>query len=651
MYLFIILISILVIIILFTIYEFSRNNNIKPLPARPKASGKDDGFDKIMNSNLHEILYKIENNVVLNDEDFQSIEDACRYIDYRFDCLDFRMQTLLRLLYKYSKLIPDKYTYMIKKSMLGSKYFMDQPGEDSICFWSENHLLLFAAAEYLTGQLYPDEIFTNDGLNGAQHKEIAKARINIWLRQRFYYGFTEWYSNTYYEEDIAPLANLIDFCDDAELVEKSKIVMDLLLYDLATQSHKDSFTSTSGRQYEMGKKSGENSAMRNVSAHIWGYPVKNAKNGMDLNFIYMDGYKVPPVIKNIGFDNDNKIIKASCGLDLDELVKEMPKGQSLERVMMQWAMESFSNRQVITETIKFVHKNKMLSNEFLNGFKLINLSILKYTGLLPIINRLLHPFTDGVAIQRANTYTYKTNNYMLATAQCYHPGEFGDQQHIWSATLAPNLCVFTTHPAPPFTEDGALSASPNYWVGNGRNPHSVQDKNINLTIYYINGKKGFMEKTLEMKTHCYFPIKLFDEVEFDKRLAVARIGKSFIAVQSSSDMSVLNDELIQEGELTFWVTELSSTDEETFDSFKSRIKSNELSFDVNTKSVVYISSDKKYELVYKDKFKIEGSEVNINYNRYDSPYSQTARKSPVIKIEHKGEKLTLDFENLIRKTD
>ena len=113
-------------------------------------------------------------------------------------------------------------------------------------------------------------------------------------------------------------------------------------------------------------------------------------------------------------------------------------------------------------------------------YELIDLSILKYTGLLPVISCILRPFSDGVAIQRANTYTYKTKNYMLATAQNHHPGEFGDQQHIWSATLADNLCVFTTHPAPPFSDDGALSASPNYWVGNGINPHSAQDKNRSL---------------------------------------------------------------------------------------------------------------------------------------------------------------------------
>ena len=649
MYLLVIILSLLILAAAITFFEFTRNKKIKKIPARPEATGKDDGFDKIMNSNIHEILYRLENGLEITDEHLEGIESACSYLDYRFDCADFRMQTMLRILFIHSQKLPPKYIEMMKRSLLGSKFFMDQPGEDSMCYWSENHLLLFAAAEYLTGQLYENEIFTNDKKTGAQHKKIALKRINIWLEQRFYFGFTEWYSNTYYEEDIAPLSNLIDFCDDKKVVEKSKMILDLLLYDIAAQSHNGSFTSTSGRQYEMGKKSGENSALRNVTEKVWGYPAKAPKMGMDQNFIYIRNYKVPAVIKKIGMDNEAGVIKASSGLDLTELVRQYPKGQSLERVMMQWAMESFSNKEVVADTIKYIHKNKMLSNEFLNDFKLIDLSILKYTGLLPLISKMLHPFSDGVAIQRANTYTYKTKRYMLATAQKHHPGEFGDQQHIWTAVLSSDLCVFTTHPAPPFTEDGALSASPNYWVGNGRNPHSAQDKNIHITIYSIEGKNGFMEKTPELKSHCYFPKTLFNEIILTKNHIAGRRDGAFISIRSTNDMEMMNDEIIQKGSLTYWVTELGSADEESFESFCKRTAHNELAFNRAEKIAEYSTNGKKYSLKYKGDFKINGITQDKDYRRFDSKYSVTDRKSGVIKIEFEGRKLVLDFENALRE--
>jgi hypothetical protein len=41
----------------------------------------------------------------------------------------------------------------IRAALLGFEYWLDQPGFDSLCYWSENHQILFATAEYLAGKL------------------------------------------------------------------------------------------------------------------------------------------------------------------------------------------------------------------------------------------------------------------------------------------------------------------------------------------------------------------------------------------------------------------------------------------------------------------------------------------------------------------
>jgi hypothetical protein len=632
-----------------TLFEIRKNLNTNKIPARPEAKDNEDGFDQIMNSNIHELLQKLEQGEKPTASDYKEIEAVCEYLDARYDCSDFRMQTLLRILYRHSALLEELIIERIKKSLLDSKYFMDQPGQDSLCLWSENHLLLFATAEYLTGQMFERDIFSNDGLKGKEHKAIARERLNIWLEQRFSYGFIEWYSNTYYEEDIAPLANLIDFCDDPLIVTKARMILDLLLHDLATQSHRGSFTSTSGRQYEEGKKSGDHSALRSITRKIWGYETAGKEAGLDQHFIYLTNYEVPEVIKEIGEDHDAGVIKASTGLNLKELVKEYPQGQSLGRVMMQWAMEAFSNPEVITHTLKYIHKNKMISNEFMNDFKFTNLSVLKYTGLLPLISRIIRPVTNGTPIQRANTYTYKTEDYSLATAQNYHPGEFGDQQHICSATISPQICIFTTHPASPLSEEGALSASPNYWVGNGRNPHSVQFKNVNLTIYVIEGSTGFMEKALLEETHCYFPAPSLDETEISDTIAFGRIGNTLIAVCGTGDLEQKGEELIQKGQKTCWITELSSLKHETFDAFKKRILLNSLRFEEADNTLCYSSENRRHALTFKGDYLIDGEKQDLEYERFESPYSTTKRKSPVIEIQHNGKGLLLDFDQAIRE--
>ncbi len=173
--------------------------------------------------------------------DFRRLDGAYERIATRGDTADFRLQSLVRILYDHADAIPPAELERLKQAFLGFKYWIDQPGRDSMCFWSENHQILFATAEYLAGQYWPDEVFHNSGKTGKDHREMARRRILAWLEQRWLYGFTEWYSNVYYVEDIAPLANLIDFARDEEIVIKATIILDLLLHDVATQSFRGTF--------------------------------------------------------------------------------------------------------------------------------------------------------------------------------------------------------------------------------------------------------------------------------------------------------------------------------------------------------------------------------------------------------------------------
>ena len=639
-----VLLSILIVIVALVAWiavDFLKSDKIQKLPSRPEESlaGSSDEF-----------LLAVANGEAYSDEDLAGILE---YVDNRYDCSDFRLVSLMRIIYKYGDEIPEEQYEAIKKTILDFKYWMDQPGEDSMCFWSENHQLLFATAEYLAGQKFPDEIFTNDGKTGAEHMEIGKERLNIWLKQRFDYGFIEWYSNTYYVEDIGPLSNLIDFAQDEDIQMRATMVMDLLLYDLATQSYKGALVSTSGRSYEGGKKSGAVNSMRSVAMDIWPeYEIGEPRNGMDINFLMIEKYDVPDVLEAIGKDHSNVIIKESTGLDLSELKDLDLIGQGTNQIMMQWAMESFTNPEIVGNTMKYINSNNMLSNEFLNDFKLINIGFLKTFNLLPSVSRLLNPVTNGVAIQRANTYTYRTDDYMLATAQNYHPGEYGDQQHIWSAVLGYEFNVFTTHPAKPLGE-GALSGSPNYWVGSGRLPHSAQDENINMSIYSIGDKKGFMEDALVFFTHAYFPTELFDTAIIDGNIAFGEYKNTYIALIGKNKLKLQDgttDDLLQDGAVTYWICELGTNKEyATFEEFMQHIKANEVTFDAETLQLKYTSSGKTLDLTFGGDFIVNSQVIDTNYQRYESPYSNTSREPGTILIEFDGKSLYLDFDNLIRK--
>lgn len=646
------------------------NLSYEKIPARPpeKIDFNENGLLQAFAENLPVSEAEVDTN----------IGGICSYIDGRYDCADFRMVSLLRILYLYPDRLSESQYERIRSTLLNFKYWMDEPGDDSMCYWSENHQILFATAELLAGQLWPDEIFTNNGMTGLERQENAKKRINYWMEQRWNYGFTEWYSNVYYVEDIGPLSNLIDFAEDDEISMKATIIMDLLLYDLASQSWKGVFISNSGRLYEGHKKGGAGSSMRRVSQEIFGYPQVGAdkRQGMELNFLYSEKYQVPDVIRMIGRDESPQVIRASNGLDVDELKSEGLLGQETKQIMMQWAMESFTNPETITNTIDTINRYGMLSQTDFNAFSLVNYGLLRYSGLLPVFSRVLNPQSNGVAIQRSDSYMFRTENFSLSTSQAYHPGTYGDQQHIWQATLSDNLSIFTTHPAILPDQSGPNGNSPGFWVGSGRLPHSVQDENINLTLYRLPEKAGVMEKTMHHFTHLWFPEKQFDEVILEDTRIFGRVGNTYVAVSAGGSLEyrpellsttkqdeILSsgkalpeerNEVVQEGRDTWWITEISTAEKEgNFQSFINRISGNHASFDSSgpgeTGTLFYNSRGRNLQVDYDGDFRIDNEIISTDYMRFDAPWAQADRKPEAIRISADGHELYLDFSTLTRE--
>ena len=126
-----------------------------------------------------------------------------------------------------------------------------------------------------------------------------------------------------------------------------------------------------------------------------------------------------------------------------------------------------------------------------------------------------------------NKVTYKTPNYMLCSAQDWNPGEPGYQQHIWQATLSPEVTIFTSHP-PCAAED--TSHRPNYWHGNVILPRAAQWKDVLIIAYNFSPDDwmGF--------THAYFPVNSMDEYQIDDRWAFGKVGDGYIALTAANGL-------------------------------------------------------------------------------------------------------------------
>jgi hypothetical protein len=669
----------------YLIHDIYKNLSIKYPPERPAS---DEG-----NELIHKLLLYFDNpdlaekdGVIINSKYIiEAVIPAKKYIDGRYDCADFRMQTAMRLLYlhgeKLKSISPDGYN-LLCEAFLGAKYWMTEPGEDSACYWSENHQLLFAVSEYLAGQLWAEKKFFNDNITGAEHMNRARKRIGYWMEHVFKNGYTELNSSNYYLFDLCPAANFIQFAseDDSDMVTQMKMCIDLLLYDIVTNMYDYTFTAPTMRAYTDNMVGGSGDKVRQLIDYIFSQNEnhKTSTHHMLINFVSMmnaknkDGkpqsfYKIPEVLLNIGNDTKTRIIKSSTGLDVSELYLKGLVGHSDNQIMAQFGMESFTNPEVIYNTVTYLEANSMFANSFLNYFKVLNIKPLKQKKVLELISEKLNPMPNGIAQQRANLYSYKTANYQLSCFQKYHPGSFGAQQMLSVLNFGGGTVVFTAHPAR-LEDKKTVSATPGYWAGFGRAPHIAQHENVQLQIFNIPKISGFLELyKVPQFTHTYLPEAFFDSVRVSGRHAFAKKGSVYLALTGADEFSYKNFsevsakafkntltdykdkkfDLIQKGNNQYIIYELSSENNESFEAFISRIKSNYSQFD--GKKLTYNSLDKTYELTYGDEFKVNGLAVLTDYKRFDSSYSQTEREPSEIRFDFGGNHLYLNFENAVRE--
>jgi hypothetical protein len=183
------------------------------------------------------------------------LRSLCEFIAARKDCSDFAIQGLLRLLCwerKEQRLSP-QINALMRETVLGFKYWVDEPGDTVMYMGSENHRLLFHVAEWLAGQLFPTDMFTNSQQRGLYHATKGRTYITEWIRQRGRFGLDEWHSNAYYPICIAPLLNVYDFAigEDYKLRQMAGALLDVMLFNLAADSFRGTFGTTHGRSYAL----------------------------------------------------------------------------------------------------------------------------------------------------------------------------------------------------------------------------------------------------------------------------------------------------------------------------------------------------------------------------------------------------------------
>jgi hypothetical protein len=477
------------------------------------------------------------------------ILEAIEGIKLRRDCSDFYLTGLLGMLYRYGDepAFPAELKQPLQDCILGFKYWLDEPGHDSMCYWSENHQILFHTCEILAGQLYPDRTFSNNGQTGRWHREKGERLALAWLKKRAAYGFQEWDSNCYFEHDLLALSHLLDLADTAEIWELAAINMDKIFLTMALNSYQGVFGSTHGRTYTPFIKTGYLEPTAGISRLMWGQGIFNHHILGVVSLACAQNYELPPIIAAIAADQAEAM----------------------------WSRE-------------------------------------RHAGEFdPDVDRKSGSW-------EVNKVTYKTPDYMLCSAQDYHPGEKGYQQHIWQATLGPEAVVFVTHP-PCLSEDGAHR--PGFWHGNVILPRVAQWQDILVAIHYLpeDDWLGF--------THAYFPTYAFDAYTIRDGWAFAQKGSGYLALGAAEGLSLTRRgqnayrELRSYGQRNVWLCQMGREAlDGDFERFQAKVLKADLK--VTDLSVTYTTlRGDRVSFGWEGPFMVNDQAQPLSgFKHYDGPY-------------------------------
>jgi hypothetical protein len=597
----------------------------------------------------------------VNEASFQSSLDK---INNREDTADFRMTSLLRMMYLDNKtnVLEPSFKSQLKNAILDFKYWFTEPNDDSMIMWTENHMILFHSCELLAGQLYPNETFTNSGMNGTQHVNHALPLVNRWLDWRARFGFSEWHSDIYLNEDLIALLNLVEFSQDNDTATKAAMLVDILAFDFANNYFKGTYATTNGRTDD-GKKVGTSltdlPSRASHSEFAWillgiGHHATSDSSSMSaVALSTSDKYLPPPILEAI----------ANATLDYNEHrernsinIADGPSFgfgyESENDLMFWWPMSTLAAGPVIEPTLNIMNTydidpNLIFEDELL--LELLKFAADLYGMSLSEVCTFLKEATQGVALEESNTYTYRTPYYQLSGSQDHQKGLMGMQEHIWQASLDEYATVFTN-------SHGGFRGEDH--VG-GFKPRATLYKNVGVIQYDRLCQSMILELVytiLEFKdiTQAYFPLWAFNEVLQRDKWVFGRRLDSYVALYSNEATEWEDDLfLTTQGKKNLYIVELGSIDDYgSFDNFTSSI----LATRVNVKhlsvgySIEYLSPTRGLVTVAWDgPMKVNGVPIDLgSYPRFDNDFCFQDFNTLKTTIQYGSMTLELDFENATR---
>ncbi len=638
------------------------------------------------------------------------------------DTSDFNVMRFVNLLYAHRghPVMSEAAWTKLEENLLDFKYWFTDPtpereweGEaviDNMWYWSENHVLIFRASEFLMGQKYPERTFGVSGMTGTEHRDRARSEILTWLKERMRWGFTEWHSDVYYNWDMIPLLSLIEWSEDEEIAFRSAQVLDLFLLDVALHLHRGNMGATHGRSYIKDKPAAVKQDVFDTAKFLFDdTPLEFQSTSSTAAALLARGskYALPQAIRDIARWDEPMEDRERMNPPLDELppenwddpVPDHPLGISYtdeSTIPLWWSMSAFTAWPLLPMTLEVADRYGLWDGPFKDFAMVRDLVGLGASDDPPM--KLVHPFyvtlypvLGGGLLTEVNTITYRDAHVMLSSALDYRPGLAANQAHHWQATLSEAAVVFTTHPAYLPLKDGEAipddwnwqskdEPGPGYWTGSASRPRSAQHVTVGIHIYapqYQPKPLGQSVFDYRDETHAYFPKAHFDTVEQDGNWTFGKKDNGYVALYSYLttswregqpevfDNQGLPFDLVAGGSAeNVWIVEIGNVDNfGSFEAFKQAISGTSVQVTPRSDTdedglgdgfdVTYVSpSQGTMTFGWESPLKVEGAEIpQSGFDRFDNPFVTSEFDSGHYEIAIGNKHLTLDHDKAIREFD
>ncbi|MBU1305096.1 MAG: hypothetical protein KKF33_06205, partial [Alphaproteobacteria bacterium] len=176
-------------------------------------------------------------------------------IEERRDCADFVAVPLLWAWMRHADAFPADLAERTCRTLLDFRYWVDEPGNDVMWYWSENHALCFHVAQLLAGLSFPDRQFSASGRSGVEQAALATARLELWLDAVEEEGLAEWNSAAYYPVDFIGLLALVELAP-APLAARARVLCDRIFTMVALHTLAGVPAGSMGRAYDKELRAG-----------------------------------------------------------------------------------------------------------------------------------------------------------------------------------------------------------------------------------------------------------------------------------------------------------------------------------------------------------------------------------------------------------